>query len=60
MSMYNANQRLNVTKLVDDVRNGLALRSDLNQPAFDAGKFVIVPKVCCRTAVYPLNLANNQ
>lgn len=47
MSIYNANRRLHPTKLVNDVRNGLALRSDLNQPAFDAGKFAIVPKVRC-------------
>lgn len=32
MSFYNANHRPSTDSLADDVRNGLALRSDLNKP----------------------------
>lgn len=44
MSSYNANTLLTQSHVINDTTNGFALRSDLNGPAFDAGRFVVVPK----------------
>lgn len=44
MSSYNSNTLLTQGQVINDTANGFALRSDLNGPAFDAGKFVLVPK----------------
>lgn len=44
MSTYNTNTLLTQSHVINDTSNGFALRSDLNGPAFDAGRFVVVPK----------------
>lgn len=60
MHVYNANHTLSPTHLTNDVRNGFALRGDLNGPAFDAAKFVIVPKVCPPFPRYYLARTNTR
>lgn len=43
MDEYNLNRQLSRDWMLDDVRNAIALRSDIHL-AFDGRKFVIVPK----------------